>query len=263
MFALHDFGQRLLRKLRSLAPVAIGAVVLFGLLWAAHRLVRPALPERWQQTLELLGSGDLEAARDHLNRLLEAATIPPELAFIGLQVLQVLLAPIPGQLVGLVSGYLFGFWIGLGLTMAGLALGTALAIGLARLLGEGVVRRFLPQKHLDRFDELVGGGGLWNFFLIFLLPVFPDDAACFLAGLTRLSLWKLVGVAVLGRLPGMAVLTFVGARAGAESTIAYVVLGVALAVSAVLWLYSTEIGTWLQQKRGIRIDSAKDDARDR
>ncbi|HLT46258.1 MAG TPA: VTT domain-containing protein [Rubricoccaceae bacterium] len=252
MPSLSAPGRRLGRKLESLVPLAVGSAVLFAVLWAVGQLVMPLLPADLRAALDLIGSGDFEAARDELARLLDAAPFPAELAFVGLQVAQVVIAPIPGQFVGLVAGYLFGFWLGLALTMAGLALGSLLAIGLGRLLGEKVVRRFLPRKYVARFDALVGGGGLWNFFLIFLLPVFPDDAACFLAGLTRLPILGLVGVAVLGRLPGMAVLAFVGASAGEGSTAAYVVLGVALALSVVLWLFSDEVEAWLERKRGAR-----------
>jgi uncharacterized membrane protein YdjX (TVP38/TMEM64 family) len=248
MAFLAALGRRLSRKLRALVPLVVGSAVLFGLLWLVGQLVTPLLPAGLREAFALLESGDFEQARDELRLLLEASPFPPELAFVGLQVVQVLVAPIPGQLVGLVSGYLFGFWLGLALTMVGLAVGTVLAIGLARLLGEGVVRRFVPKRHMARFDTLVGAGGLWNFFLIFLLPVFPDDAACFLAGLTRLPLWQLVGVALLGRLPGMAVLAFVGASAGEGSTAAYVVLGVALVLSVALWLFSDEVEAWLHPK---------------
>ncbi|HYG67564.1 MAG TPA: VTT domain-containing protein [Anaeromyxobacteraceae bacterium] len=249
---LAALGRRLARKLKSLVPLAVGSVVLFAVLWGLGQAVTPLLPADLRAALALLESGDLERARDDLEALLDRAPFPPELAFVGLQVAQVIVAPIPGQLVGLVAGYLFGFWLGLALSMVGLAVGTFLAIGLARLLGEGVGRRFLPRRHLEKFDALVGGGGLWNFFLVFLLPVFPDDAACFLAGLTRLPILGLVAVAVLGRLPGMAVLAFVGASAGEGSTAAYVVLGVALALSVVLWLFSEELEAWVERRTGHR-----------
>lgn len=221
--------------------------MLFGLLWGISTVVEPTLPAPWRRTLDLLGSGDFDEAQDRLVQLLEGAPIPPELAFIGLQIVQVVLVPIPGQLVGLLGGYLFGFWLGLAITMAGLAAGTFMAIGLARLVGEGVVRRFVPDRHVKRFDELVSRGGLWNFFLIFLLPALPDDAACFLAGLTRLSILKLVGVAVVGRLPGMAVLTFVGVRTGEETQFPYVIFGIAIVLSVIVWLFSDELEAWVEQ----------------
>jgi uncharacterized membrane protein YdjX (TVP38/TMEM64 family) len=98
---------------------------------------------------------------------------------------------------------------------------------------------------MAKLDELIARGGSWNFFVIFLLPGLPDDAVCFVAGLTRLSLWKLLLVMIAGRLPGMAVLTFVGESAGEGWTAGYVVFGIAMAASFVLWLFSEEFEAWI------------------
>ena len=64
--------------------------------------------------------------------------------------------------------------------------------------------------------------------MIFLLPALPDDAVCFIAGLTRLPLWRLLLVGLAGRLPGMAVLAYVGANLDVRTSPAY-------AVMAALW----------------------------
>ncbi len=56
--------------------------------------------------------------------------------FIGLQALQVIIAPIPGELTGILGGYLFGQWGGLLYSTIGLTLGSvgAFAVdGLARV----------------------------------------------------------------------------------------------------------------------------------
>ncbi len=244
MHVVRAFFGRLGRKLVSVAPVALASALIFAALWLAAYLGKPYLPEDWRHVLAQFERGDFEQARDELKALLESAGVGVELAFIGFQVLQVLFAPVPGQVAGLLGGYLFGFWYGLLLTMTGLAVGSLLAMGAGRLLGKHVVRRFVPGRFTAKFDVLVGKDGLWNFFLIFLLPVFPDDAACLLAGLTRLSLWKLVLVCLVGRLPGMAVLTYVGAGAGEGRRAAYVVLGVSVALAFVVWLYSEELEKW-------------------
>jgi uncharacterized membrane protein YdjX (TVP38/TMEM64 family) len=160
-----------------------------------------------------------------------------------LQILQVLVAPIPGQLLGLLGGSMFGFWHGLLLSMIGLVIGSAIAMGSSRILGEAVVRRFVPAALLSRFDHLSNTNGLWSFFLIFLLPVFPDDAVCFMAGLTRLPLHRLLLVCVLGRLPGTATLTFVGSGVGNDMTQAYVVLGTGIVLAFGVWLFSEELET--------------------
>lgn len=222
---------------------------MFGVAWLLVVLVTPYLPQRWQEVLALLNGGDWREARDQLRGILEASGVAIELAFIGLQALQVIIAPIPGQLAGLLGGYLFGFWYGLLLTMTGLAIGSLVAMSLGRLFGEQVVRRFVPTDLMAKLDNLISQGGLWNFFVIFLLPALPDDAVCFVAGLTRLSLWKLMLVMLSGRLPGMAVLCYVGNSAAEDWSQGAIVFTIAMSVSAAVWFFSEECEAWVMGSR--------------
>ena len=61
------------------------------------------------------------------------------LASILLNIVQVLLAPVPGQTVGLVNGYLYGVGLGTLYSLIGVQLGSALAMGLARTFGRPLV----------------------------------------------------------------------------------------------------------------------------
>lgn len=237
---LRALLRRLRRKLAALLPVIAGALVVTVGLAALVHLLTPLLPAPAQELLAAMQSGDLATSRARLEAFFAAYGDAAVFVFLGAQVLQVIIAPIPGQLVGLLGGYLFGFWYGLALTMTGLALGSLLAMAGARLLGEQLVRRVVPRDLMAQFDYLIARGGLASFFLIFLLPALPDDAVCFIAGLTRLRLWKLMLVCVLGRLPGMAVLTFVGANLGSEMLLANLTLGLALGAALLLWLFSEE-----------------------
>lgn len=237
--------RKILRRLRAKiigsVPIVVGALVLVAILSVITYLVVPFLPENYQQILQQVQRGDWATSRQSLARLFDSYGPARVYAFLAFQVLQVLAAPIPGQLLGLLGGYLFGFWYGLLITMLGLTVGSAIAMGLSRLFGNYVARKLVPPAVLAKFDYLIDHGGLWNFFLLFLLPALPDDAICFIAGLTRIKLWKLLLVSVLGRLPGMAVLTFVGTSVGGNMAIANVVLGVAMIAAFALWLFSEEI----------------------
>ena len=133
-------------------------------------------------------------------------------AIILLQVAQVLLAPVPGQVVGLASGYLFGAAMGTLYSWVGVVLGSAIAFWLAKAFGRPLVERLVSRERLERFDDYARRGGLFFFFLFFLFPFLPDDIACFVAGLTPLPIPSLVLVAALGRLPGIAVSSLVGAN---------------------------------------------------
>jgi len=149
------------------------------------------------------------------------------------EILQVLLAPVPGQMVGIAAGYLYGVFWGTLLCMVGLAIGTLTAIWLARRLGRPLLEKYASDKLIRRVDSYVERRGALAFFLIFLLPFLPDDACCFIAGLTRLRIGELVILAIVGRAPGLIVSTLIGAQARKlvwfQATIIGVV-GVALAI---------------------------------
>ena len=221
-------------------PLILGAGVFALVLGVVLYALTPVLPEEYRAVLDYVRAGDWAASRDALSQIFENLGSAKAYVFVALQMLQVLFAPIPGQVIGLLAGYLFGFWEGLLLTMAGLAAGSFVAMLLGRWLGRRLVRRVVPQTVLEKFDHLVDQGGLSNFFMLFLLPALPDDALCFVAGLTRWPIAQLLVVSLLGRLPGMAVLAYVGASAGSDARGTNVVLAVALFFAAALWLYSEE-----------------------
>lgn len=235
-----DLVQRLRRKILGVIPLLLGAAVLTIVLAAIIWALTPILPQGLRETLRHVQAGDWAASRAELSLLFDGLGRAAPFAFMGVQFLQVLFAPIPGQVMGLLGGYLFGFWQGLLLTMVGLGLGSFVAMVLGRLLGERLVRKVVPASIMERFDYLIAEGGLWNFLMLFLLPALPDDAICFIAGLTRWRIWHLLAVCLAGRLPGMAVLTFVGASVGGEMAVANVLLGIAMVAAAALWLYSDE-----------------------
>jgi uncharacterized membrane protein YdjX (TVP38/TMEM64 family) len=161
---------------------------------------------------------------------------------VTLQALQVILAPIPGQAVNFAAGYLFGFWPGVLYSWLGLLIGSAGAMVLARVLGRPLVTRFVPPATLTRLDTLAARRGLLFFLLVFLLPFVPDDAACFVAGLTPLPLLALLATAAIGRLPSIALTVWAGARAGNLPVAFWIIGGIAAAGALlIIWRYGEAI----------------------
>jgi uncharacterized membrane protein YdjX (TVP38/TMEM64 family) len=178
------------------------------------------------------------------------------LVLIGLTVAQVIAAPIPGQAVNFVAGYLFGFWRGGLYSWLGTLVGSILAIALARVAGRPLVVRLAAKRlaTLERLDRFAAGRGLGFFFLVFLIPFLPDDVACFLAGLTPLPLPALIAVAAVGRIPGVITAVWAGAYADRLSWPGWVVAGVLVAVALVLtWRYGERVQEalmrWITNKR--------------
>jgi uncharacterized membrane protein YdjX (TVP38/TMEM64 family) len=157
------------------------------------------------------------------------------LVSILLNIAQVLLAPIPGQVIGLANGYLYGVIMGTLYSLIGVMLGTAIAMVLGRVLGRPVVERFVSAEHLDRWDSLATKRGPLVLFFVFLLPLLPDDIVAFAVGLSPISIPYALILAAVGRLPGLVVSSWVGANATSLSPAGWVAVGVsALALGALV-----------------------------
>lgn len=157
--------------------------------------------------------------------------------FIVIQALQVIVAPVPGQVTGIASGFLFGPWMGTLYSAIGGTIGCAIVFVLSRRLGRPFVESFVSRKALSRFDYLADATGTTVLFLVFLIPVFPDDIISYIAGLTRVSIRRLVLVALFGRLPGYFVFALAGERAAAADVTVLVALGAGAVVLLGLLLW--------------------------
>jgi uncharacterized membrane protein YdjX (TVP38/TMEM64 family) len=168
------------------------------------------------------------------------------LAVVVLQVVQVLVAPIPGQVVGLASGYLFGTAWGTFYSVVGTGLGSWMALVLARALGRPLVERLVPASTLRRLDAAARRRGLLFFLLVFLLPFLPDDAACFVAGLTPIPIPALMLTVLLGRPPGIWVSCWLGAHATGLGVAQWALVIAGSGVVALLLLFCGErLSEWM------------------
>ncbi len=130
--------------------------------------------------------------------------------FILLQAAQVVLAPIPGEVTGLIGGYLYGPVMGVFLSTVGLVLGSFLAFFLSRTFGRPFLEKFIDESLIKRFDYLLHHKGLFLVFVLFLIPGFPKDYLCFILGLGRLTTFEFLAVSTVGRLFGTILLTLGG-----------------------------------------------------
>lgn len=167
-----------------------------------------AIALNWQSLVSFFGD------QEKIKMAVQDAGWWGPLVFIAIQFLQIVIAPIPGQVTGVLAGALFGPWLGALYSLTGAVLGCFVVFVLSRWLGRPFVERFVSAQHLKKFDRLTTESGPMVFFLIFLLPGFPDDIICYLAGLSAIPLRTLVIISFLGRAPGYVISGFLGAGIG-------------------------------------------------
>lgn len=179
--------------------------------------------------------------------------------FVALQICQVVIVPIPGQVIGIIAGYIFGWKLGTTVTMAGLACGMIIVFTLSRKLGRDFVEKLNGPEAMRDLEVLFSSrdsneGGLYQkstqtlrsnalltFFLVMLLPGLPDNLACFVAGLTRIPIRYLLLAALVGRFPAALTLSLFGdGWSKAESSTTLLVLGGVALLLTVIFLWKKQ-----------------------
>jgi uncharacterized membrane protein YdjX (TVP38/TMEM64 family) len=176
------------------------------------------------------------------------------LIFIGLQILQVVAAPVPGEVTGFVGGVFFGTASGILYSTIGLTLGSWLAFVLARLAGRPLVEMVAKAETIKRYDYIMKHKGLFLAFLMFLIPGFPKDILCYLLGLGHMGQRDFLIVSTSGRLLGTTLLTLGGTlfrdrHYGALFTL----LGFSMLLILLTMIYRENIEQWFRKLRAAQL----------
>lgn len=154
-------------------------------------------------------------------------------AFFLAQAAQVIVVPIPGTLFPPVGALAFGPWPALGLSLAGMALGSAVVFLVARRWGRPLAVRLAGADRIHRYETLMTARGGLLIWLVFLLPFLPDDAVCALAGLSGIGFRRFMLIATIGRIPAVAAGVFT--MAGLQGAPGWVWALAGLVLVAVIW----------------------------
>jgi uncharacterized membrane protein YdjX (TVP38/TMEM64 family) len=136
-----------------------------------------------------------------------------ELVFIGFQIVQVVAAPIPGEVTGLIGGYIYGACLGTVYSTIGLTIGSWIAFALARFFGLPLVERVVKPAIIEKYDYFLEHRGLFVSFILFLIPGFPKDYLCYIMGASHMKTWHFLGISTAGRLLGTILLSVSGSCA--------------------------------------------------
>ena len=114
-------------------------------------------------------------------------------------VLQVFIAFIPGQALMVASGFIYGFTGGTLITWISLVVGGQVAFWLARYYGRPFAEKWVSAPVLDRWDRSSAGQGIGFYVVTLVMPFFPNDAMCYVAGLGNMSPRRFLTANIIGR----------------------------------------------------------------
>ncbi len=133
------------------------------------------------------------------------------LAYVGLQFLQVVVFIIPGEVVQIGGGYVFGFWGATILSSLGILAGSVFNYYVGKLAGRPFVERLVKPEVLERLEHATTSGReAAGFFLLYVIPSIPKDALSYVVGMSRISLPLFILISGIGRLPGILGSAYIG-----------------------------------------------------
>ena len=199
---------------------------------------------------KLLSYYDLMTDREWVRATVKSAGWASSLVLVGLQIGQVIFAPIPGELTGFLGGYMFGALNGFLLSTLGLTIGSMINFGIGHFLGERVVRRLVRCETYDKYNEMVQYKGILFIFIFFLVPGFPKDYLCMFLGLTTLPARVFFVISTVGRLPGTLALSLQGASIFERDYMFFVIVTVLCVLFAlVAYLTRDPLYRWMARHR--------------
>ena len=155
--------------------------------------------------------GCLLYLEDDIGRILELTAPYSHMVFFFIQFLSVIFAPIPSNITATAGAMFFGPMESFMITYLAVAIGSVSVFAFVRYF-----RRKLDQEKMNRkigdsrYLKLLYEKPTLFLFIAFLLPVFPDDVICYLAGLTSIKPWLFALLIIIARPWGLAVASGVG-----------------------------------------------------
>ena len=196
------------RRRKILAGISLAVVVLLVVFVTLF-------VSRW------LSSFSREDFRDYVRSF--GALAPA--VMLGLQILQVFIALIPGELVESAAGFILGPWLGTLVCYLGIALASALILTLTRRYGVKLVEVFISREKINEL-RFLSTEQKRNalIFLLFFIPGTPKDLLTYFVGLTDIKLGTFLLLSMVARIPSVLTSTFGGHLLGEAHYIGAVIL---------------------------------------
>lgn len=171
-----------------------------------------------------------------------------KVAYIGMNILQVLVAIIPGGPLEIAGGYAFGHFDAMILCVIGMGIGSALVFLLVRFFGYRFVEAFFPVNKINELKFLKSSKSRDTLIaLLFLIPGTPKDLIAYFCGLTEIKFSTFILIATFARIPGIWGSTAGGSAVGDKSYLSALII---MAIVICCTLFGVLIYSFIVKKHG-------------
>lgn len=161
--------------------------------------------------------------------------------FIFIQVFQVVVAAIPGELIQIAGGFVYGAWLGTLYLSIGVVIGTLAAFYAARLFGYSLIKKLVAEDKLARFKDMMESKKAdLVISVLFLLPGLPKDFLVYVGGLTPVKPMKFIVITTIARLPALFFSAYIGENIQEQDYVRALVISIIAVVLFLLGVINRE-----------------------
>ncbi len=160
---------------------------------------------------------------------------------IGLQVIQIFVAVIPGQPVEIITGMLYGTYYGVLICTIGIFIGTYLVYFTVKRVGTDIMELFFKPEDIEKNKNMKvfkNTAKLEIFLLIiFLIPAIPKDIFIYLGAVTKIKPGRFLAIATIPRIPGLFLTVYAGNKLTDGSYFVTIIIAAIIAIFGIVWIY--------------------------
>ena len=199
---------------------------------------------------------DFFGSKKDIENFVKEQGIYAPIYMIAIQILQVILSPIPGSVITMISGALFGTIYGFLYSQIGQIIGSIMAFYISRLLLRNFIYKKISKKRLEKFTKVNSGKALIVVFFFYSIPWFPNDLMSYALGLSPVRFLPWLFVMSIGRIPNTLIVTLQGVGIWENDwiTVLFLIIlaGIIMLVS---YLFRDKLDNWINSNNKLSIDS--------
>lgn len=197
------------------------------------------------KSLPLISMLSNESSRLEFKNMVFSMGIKGIFLMLGLQILQIVVAVIPGQPMEILFGMLYGTWLGMFLCLLGILIGTMIVFYVVRKIGTDFIQLFFSKEKIEEIKQSKTFKNPQKFemllFVIFAIPMIPKDIFVYVGGISPIKPRRFFCIATFARIPGLILTIYAGNKLSEGSFLVTLVIFIAVLLIGIIGIYATNL----------------------
>jgi len=130
--------------------------------------------------------------------------------YISIQCAQVVFLPVPAAIICIVGSLIYGPFLGGLYCSIGVIIGSYISFFIGKTFGHRIVSWIVGEEITNKYSQLISNRGGFFLIIAFLLPMFPDDILCLIAGITNINVKSFLLITLITRPIGVICMSYFG-----------------------------------------------------